>query len=240
MSESTESTASGTRAIAVKEVLPKDWREATQSLPGEWGDTYWSPPGRLSYEQYEELIGLVREKRIQARRQEDVLLWWLADMLNNAEMDIGDALYQLFDQKAYTKESLIKIRRVGEEFRREERFSPYPSKDAEGNDVEGVSFWTHWEVQRLDRPDRKRLLKRYATDPDYSRDDLRTDVRAILKARDEAEKGQKAEQQQMSYEESGAGDLVTCPLCHEGHVTPDQRDAYLKEEGLVGSVGSAR
>jgi hypothetical protein len=214
---------------------------ALVSVPCEWGDTYWVPKRSLSYDEYERVFLPLRQLRNEREREMDTLLWWLSDVMNNGEMDLGEAFYQMVDAKGYVKESLIKIRRVGEEFGINERFSPREQTDkkAGGKLLSGVSFWTHWEVRRLGKRDRKRLLKKYREDPDFSRDDLRDEVKAILEAEEAAQSGR---QDALDFGDDGEGgegggsgeDLPDCPLCDgAGKVTHARRDAYLQEEGVL-------
>lgn len=187
--------------------------DITENLPGEWTETSWSPPRALTYDEYEVIFNRVRTRRNEQERGLDTLLWWLADVMNNGEMDLGEQFYQMTTGKMLSKESLIKIRRMGEEFPPGTRWRP-----------EEVSFWTHWEVVRIkdDPKQRGSLLARYAIDDDYSRDDLRQSVSDLVDGSEGGGDG------------GGDSDLPDCPLCSgSGHVTADRREAYLREEGVA-------
>lgn len=199
------------------------------TLPGKWEPTYWRPPGRLDYEKYELILDSLRNARNTTEESLSTLLWWLSDVMRNGEAYLGEDFFQMVDSTGYTKESLIKIRRVGEEFQSTERFNPHR-----------VSFWTHWDVQRVNDPAKRReLLEKYATDPDYSREDLRDEVKLFLDALAGA---QTSIDDELGGEDGKEGDggldgndeLPPCPLCSgAGKVTRDRRDAYLMEESPV-------
>jgi hypothetical protein len=190
--------------------------EHVEDLPGEWTDTYWAPSRALPYEVYEKIWTRTADLKEITQEEDSTLDWWLGDQMNNAEMDVGDDYYQFIENRQLTKWSLIKIRRLSEEFKAEERW--HPSK---------VSSWTHWEVVRIkDNPyARQKFLAKYAEDETYSRDDLRADVKAWL------EEHQPSQDELPGTEES---ELPDCPLCEgAGKVTHDRRQAYLMEEGVV-------
>lgn len=194
--------------------------------PGQWDDISWQPPALLGFEKYEHIFEDLRSARQEIEEDRSTLLWWLGDLLVNGENALGETVNQLFLPTHMTKESMVKIRRTAEEFPKAERWSPLgtskPTPEG-GEHYLGISFWTHWDVRRLGRKDRARLLKRYATDENYSRDDLRADVRALIKE-------QANDKQDKLFDESGAEDLVACPVCSEGHIPKDQRDHWLALE----------
>lgn len=216
--------------------LPSELVDAGIDEIGVWAPTFWNPPKSLSYETYDEILVTLRYLRRRKERELDSLLWWLADVLNNAEMDLGEEVSQLFDIFGLTKESLIKVRRTGEEFRQNERWSPET----------GVSFWLHWEVRKLDFEDRVTYLTKYAEDENYSRDDLRSDVRLRLQQRDGEENPSLfGEEGQTDGEGAEAGskgesELPPCPLCDgAGHVEDAIRDAYLMSTESAWTVATA-
>lgn len=194
------------------------------ALPGDWQPTRWMPPTyrKLAYEEIEYVFEELRQDRNHKEQELSTRLWWLADAINYGEAVLGEQFFQMVDEKNYSKESLVKVRRMGEEFSPEDRWHPAQ-----------VSFWTHWEVTPLAaRSDRRRLLREYAKDAGMSREDLRDEVRALLKVVDDGQ--EELDVGDVSGDES---DLPTCPLCSgTGLVTKDRREAYLREEGVV-SIG---
>lgn len=127
------------------------------ALPGEWLPTRWKAPTarKLQYEEIEHVFEELRAERSRKAQELSTRLWWLADVLNYGEATLGERFFQMVDEESYAKESLVKVRRMGEEFPPEDRWEP--SK---------VSFWTHWEVTQLpSRHDRRRLLRWYAETP---------------------------------------------------------------------------
>lgn len=192
---------------------------AGASLIGTFEDTGWTPPrGGLSWEAYAALVSAQRRRRRNTERQLSVELWRLADILGWGLFEFGEAFYQLFEGVHYEKESLARIAAVGEAFERSRRRDPAR-----------VTFWTHYEVYTLDPEDADNLLSRFENG-ELRRGDLRA----------EAELLRNGGTSLGSSGSSGAGDddaqgklLDTCPLCDGvGEVTPDQRAAYLHEEGV--------
>lgn len=179
--------------------------------PGEWTEVSWQPPPHLPFERYEVVFEDLRSRREEYEVYRDTLLWWIADAVANGDMVLGQQFSQMLGPVQLVKENLGKLGHLAEQFIKGERWSRSES---------GVSTWMHWEVRKLGNKDRTRLLGRYSEDPDYSREDLRADVRALLKEHDE-------EKQAALFDESGADDLVPCPTCGEGHIPKETRDEIL-------------
>lgn len=190
-----------------------------QGLPGEWRETYWSPPkGGLSWEQFDKLVTIKRHVRNQREKKLNTDLWQLADILNWGLMEFGESFYQLFDGGHYRRESLANIALIGEAFDVERRWAP-----------DEISFWTHGVVYKLDPIDADELLEQYASG-ELTRDEMREEARMIREGGAPGASGGSSGSKSESHQHSL---LDTCPLCDGlGEVTPDRREAYLSEEGL--------
>lgn len=191
---------------------------------GKWTRVSWTKSRTLNLDEYERLLNTLRNRRNNVESELSTLLWWLGDVMIQGERDLGEDFFQIVDAAGYVKESLIKIRRTCEEFTASSRFPPHK-----------VSFWTHWDVRKLSPQNREMLLSRYADDPDFSREDLRDQVRILLDAEDAQD--ELMEGAGVSTDTSG-DDMPACPLCSgSGHVTNEERDAYL--EGVIATDGAS-